>query len=64
MPLFSPILRSLEEHIKETRRSRLRHRAMVVVAQDRVDRLEASTGWRPAVNIVYRNSAALAGRKG
>ncbi|QFU01238.1 hypothetical protein FIU83_06260 [Halomonas sp. THAF5a] len=43
MPLFSRVLGQLEEHIKQSRRARLRYRTMVVIAQDRVDRLAVTS---------------------
>lgn len=57
MPLFQPILSRLEECMKDHNRARLRHRAIVVVAHDRVDRLAADTGWRPPVRLVYREAS-------
>lgn len=47
MPPFRPLLGKLEAYIKESRRARLRHRTITIIAQDRVDRLAATTGWRP-----------------
>lgn len=47
MPLSSLILHQLDEHVKGTRRARLRARMTHVIAQDRCDRLAAVTGWVP-----------------
>lgn len=56
MPLFSPILAKLDDYAKDHKRARLRHRAITIVAQDRVDRMAADTGWRPPVRLVYRKA--------
>ncbi len=47
MPTFGRILKQLDEHVKSTRRARLRARTLHVIAQDRADRLAAVTGWLP-----------------
>ncbi len=43
MPLFSPLLRRFEAPIWHARRTRLSQRLAHVIAQDRVDRLAATT---------------------
>lgn len=51
MPLFRPILRRFEDHLKQARRSRIRQRMRIIIEQDREDRLAAATGWRPSHGV-------------
>lgn len=57
MPLFSRILGQLDDHVKGTRRARLRARMTHVIAQDRCDRLAAVTGWAPPGGGIKRKGA-------
>lgn len=56
MPLFNRILGQLDEHVKGTRRAKLRARMTHVIAQDRCDRLAAVTGWAPPGGIKRRGA--------